>query len=300
MMGRLFTFGCSFTSYLWPTWADLLGLEFSSANNWGHSGLGNRAIAERVAEAHAFFNFTPDDVIIVQWTSHLRHDWMHTRHPRINGSAWYTKGSIFQKNNQELYGKKWMDTFWDEKAYYINTLNHILLTQGLLDGIGCTWYMTSMSDLTKLGTEVSEKTVDGELPTPDVMLQDVWSASPDLLPYKKAIWENYEDQWIPPLLDICNATQEEHFWFKHATDGSEKGYNVFDGRWMEPHPSINQHALWVLQFKKCIGMPVELTSEQQQMVDDVNNIKNSTETYKEFDDQLHKTTWSVTHRYRGF
>ena len=65
---RLFTFGCSFTSYLWPTWADILGLEFTSANNWGHSGLGNRAIAERVAEAHAHFNFTKDDVIIVQWT----------------------------------------------------------------------------------------------------------------------------------------------------------------------------------------------------------------------------------------
>ena len=44
-MRRLFTFGCSYTSWNWPTWADLLGLEVEHFENWGHAGIGNRAIA---------------------------------------------------------------------------------------------------------------------------------------------------------------------------------------------------------------------------------------------------------------
>jgi len=298
-MGRLFTFGCSFTSYLWPTWADLLGLEFGSANNWGHPGLGNRAIAERIAEAHIHFNFTSDDVVIVQWTSHLRHDWMNTRAPRHDGSAWQTKGSIYSEKNQKLFGKTWMETFWDEKAYFIHNLNHIALTQGLLNSTGCTWYMTSMSELTKISTEVSHKTVDGELPTLDVVLQDVWEVAPDLLPYK-SIWDRYPGQWIPPMLDICNATEEEYWWFqfdpKNAKEDKDKVHN---GRWMEPHPSVNQHALWVLQFKKFIGESAELTKEQQDMADWFNNIKNKTKTYREFEAEAQKTLWYITNRYRG-
>ena len=38
-MSRLFTFGCSFTNYAWPTWADFLGLEFEHFENWGVSGV---------------------------------------------------------------------------------------------------------------------------------------------------------------------------------------------------------------------------------------------------------------------
>lgn len=34
-MTRLFTFGCSFTKFFWPTWADILGQEFDYYENWG-------------------------------------------------------------------------------------------------------------------------------------------------------------------------------------------------------------------------------------------------------------------------
>ena len=39
--GRLYTFGCSMTSYFYPTWADILGQEFSYYENWGEPGAGN-------------------------------------------------------------------------------------------------------------------------------------------------------------------------------------------------------------------------------------------------------------------
>ena len=52
-MTRLYVLGCSFSNYAWPTWADMLGLEYDTYENWAFPGLGNRAIAERVAEIHA-------------------------------------------------------------------------------------------------------------------------------------------------------------------------------------------------------------------------------------------------------
>ena len=43
---RIFTFGCSFTNYLWSTWANILGYEFREAEfyNFGKSGAGNQYI----------------------------------------------------------------------------------------------------------------------------------------------------------------------------------------------------------------------------------------------------------------
>ena len=46
-MRRLFTFGCSFTYFYWPTHADLLGEQFDELPI-GDYGLGNRAICERL------------------------------------------------------------------------------------------------------------------------------------------------------------------------------------------------------------------------------------------------------------
>jgi hypothetical protein len=64
-MKRLFVVGCSFTKYHWPTWADMLGKEYDHFENWGNSGLGNRAIAERLTELVVTNEITQDDTIVV-------------------------------------------------------------------------------------------------------------------------------------------------------------------------------------------------------------------------------------------
>ena len=47
---RLFTLGCSYTSYNYPTWADWLATEFLEFENLGIAGLGNRGIFNRLSE----------------------------------------------------------------------------------------------------------------------------------------------------------------------------------------------------------------------------------------------------------
>ena len=62
---KLFTFGCSYTNYYWPTWSDLLGYQFDEHQNWAISGLGNNAIMQRVNEALTKNKVTEDDYVVV-------------------------------------------------------------------------------------------------------------------------------------------------------------------------------------------------------------------------------------------
>ena len=73
-MSRLFTFGCSFTSYTWKTWADILGQQAEEFYNFGQIGGGNEQIFFKIIEANKKYNFTKDDTVAVCWTHYHRKD----------------------------------------------------------------------------------------------------------------------------------------------------------------------------------------------------------------------------------
>jgi hypothetical protein len=176
---RLFTFGCSFTNWNWPTWADLLSVGYEHYENWGFAGIGNRAIAERVAESFVNNKFNENDTVIIQWSSHLRNDYAKTRSVDITGGMWQTKGAVVSPTNQHLYNETWFRNFWDEKAYYLHTLNNIVLVQQLLKSSGCKWYMTSINDLQNI--TLSSESTDPSFPT-----TNVWSLDSSLITYKES------------------------------------------------------------------------------------------------------------------
>lgn len=243
-MRRLFAFGCSYTSYSWPTWADLLGTEFDHVQNWGLSGIGNRAIAERVAEANAKHQFTKDDVVIVQWSSHLRNDFWHMHSLPERVANWKTAGSIFNYINQKLYDKKWINTFFFEPAYFMHTLNHVMLTQGLLESTGCTWYMTSIGDIRNMGTDLRDNDGIGEhTDFIDEQLRSeekvAWLKIPDLKIYEEPIWGRFKDHWLMPMELLAKQTPELTFEF---IDTVRKNKTFLD-----THPTTRQHYLWLKQ-----------------------------------------------------
>jgi len=49
-MTRLFTLGCSFTAYHYPTWADIAGTAFDCFENWGKPNSGNNYILNSLIE----------------------------------------------------------------------------------------------------------------------------------------------------------------------------------------------------------------------------------------------------------
>lgn len=243
-MARLFTFGCSYTSYCWPTYANILSLDYENKDgNWAMAGLGNRAIAERIAEAHCKHNFTKDDIIIVQWSSHIRHDWWHQETMLDRTIGWKTYGSIFNYHNVKVFDKKWVNTFFYEPAYMMHTFNHIKLAQSLLESTGCTWYMASIGDVRNMGSDIRQANSQkyGELTdlvkTVDKPGFSAYNIVPELEIYNKPIWEDHADKWLTPLELFCQGNDQLTFMFR---DSQGKP-------WLDLHPTPRQHVMWLEQ-----------------------------------------------------
>ena len=143
MATRLFTFGCSFTRYYWPTWADMLGREYDEFENWGNGGIGNRAILERLTECIINNKITKDDTIIVQWSDLHRFD-MHKPKPELP-EGWAQGGNMLAAPD---FDNCWISSVWSEQSYIMHTLNFIKLAITLLESLPCKWYMTSLYDIT--------------------------------------------------------------------------------------------------------------------------------------------------------
>jgi len=127
---RFFAFGCSFTSYSWPTWADILSKEIPNVDfyNFGHCGGGNLLISIRMAEANLRYKFTEEDLIVVMWTTTCRED----RYIRDN---WKMSGNVFTSNDyDEAYLLKYADT----KGYMVRDLGIITMATQYLKSLPCT------------------------------------------------------------------------------------------------------------------------------------------------------------------
>jgi hypothetical protein len=237
---RFFAFGCSFTAYSWPSWADLLALGYEEYHNYGIAGIGNRAIVERLAEANATYNFTKDDLVVVQWSTHLRNDWYNPRLVKKEGGvAWKTDGSVFNYKNLKRYSQDWYDTFFYEPAYIMHTFNFISLGQQLLENTGCEWYMTSIGDLRNIGTDLKDSNTFNENVIPrDVKNEDFtcWEVYPHFKDvYNKTIWEDRKEHWLDPIMVTANWNFPQYT-YQWLEDGKLED---------ELHPSVEQHAFWL-------------------------------------------------------
>lgn len=99
---RIFSFGCSFTNYKWPTWADVISFDYPEAEyyNFGKSGGGNLFILSTLMAANKKYRFTQDDLVLVMWSTFSRED-------RYIQNGWETPGNIFTQGyyNQEFVKK---------------------------------------------------------------------------------------------------------------------------------------------------------------------------------------------------
>jgi hypothetical protein len=267
-MARLFVFGCSYTSYSWPTWANFLEFEYDEVYNYALSGIGNQAIVERLSEAHARHNITKDDVVIVQWSSHLRNDWWHQESMPERTRGWKTYGSIFNYHNEKLYDKKWINTFFFEPAYFMHTLNFIMLAQGMLNGIGCRWYMTSMGDIRDMGSDMRDKNGYGE--KTGIVNRRVknekfaaWDIIPELEMYDKPIWQDHADHWLMPFELFCQTCPDLTYDFID--------YN--NTHFVDLHPSPKQHINWIEQeLKNKLNLSESTFELSNELIEGVNNV----------------------------
>jgi len=121
---RFFAFGCSFTNYFWPTWADIIAHDLQiPSQNWGISGLGNVAIATRMIECDIKNTFTPDDLIVVLWSTWHRED-------RFLNNDWTLCGNVF---NFTHYDKAFCEKYWSIENDIIKNASAIIGANKMFD-----------------------------------------------------------------------------------------------------------------------------------------------------------------------
>ena len=286
-MSRLFVLGCSFSNYAWPTWADILGLEFDVYENWAFPGLGNRALAERLAEIHVHNHLTKDDTVIIQWTSHLSHDWHATDHRHQDNAGWKTSGSLFNYINEEVFDEKWIKTFWSENSYMMHTFNNILLAQNFLNGIGCTWRMTSMGYINKMNSDYPSDDHGEQMS--DI---DIWESAPPLRVYKK-IFDD-KSKWIKPVGTFAWNHKTKPYKFKSMQDKA-----VFA---IDNHPTVEQHNDYVNKHVlPSLNISQKQTKKVETWIDTINKLYNN--SHRDFDlfcKNIEKEINDRKNHYRGF
>ena len=287
-MRRLFAFGCSFTNYAWPSYADFLSYEFDKYENWGFPGFGNRAIAERVAECHAKNNFTKDDTVLVQWTSHTRNDFhtfkeieyakdqfVHGWFRPTNKIGWKTQGNIFGTGNLERnYDRKWIDNFWDEYSYFMYSMNEILLTQGLLDSTNCKWRMFTISDMAKLGSDTPSTA--GEQIKP--LDENAWEKT-EFTCYRETIFEGkYKNNWLKPLGHFAWDRPEDAYTFRGPNDPEP---------WQDFHPSHKHHFEYMEEIvRPSLGLVNYNNTKQQSVYERITRLKEQHNDFIGFEESI--------------
>jgi hypothetical protein len=128
---RIFAFGCSFTGYIYPTWADIIYKSMSpdvKFYNFAKSGGGNVFIANRITEANRKFNFTDTDLVVVLWSTHARIDYYSSEF------GWQTPGNIY---TQDMLSKETVRELEDTNWFLIRDLSVIDLTTSYLNNLPC-------------------------------------------------------------------------------------------------------------------------------------------------------------------
>ena len=131
---RLFAFGCSFTNYHWPTWADIVAKEHNYFENWGQPGCGNHFIFNSLLECNQRNKFTKDDTVMICWSNVTRED-------RYLTNSWLSAGNIFTTS---VYPKTWVNEFVTERGCLIRDLAFIKAINLLLKNIGCNYKFFSI------------------------------------------------------------------------------------------------------------------------------------------------------------
>jgi hypothetical protein len=145
---RFFAFGCSFTNYFWPSWADIIGQDIPVYENWAERGAGNYFIFNSVIEAHSRHKFNKDDLVIVMWSTKERED-------RYSDGVWLHDTNITQ---EKTYGKDWVKKFGtDIKSFLIRDLAYIKSIQTFLETCECDWENFTLQSIINIDQNALKK-----------------------------------------------------------------------------------------------------------------------------------------------
>lgn len=201
---RLFTFGCSFTKYHWPTWADILGQEFIYYENWGQTGGSNPYILNSLVECLQSRTVGQKDLVIIMWTTAGRSEFYRNK-------RWFTPGNnihVFAEHELQINKNAEYDDMRGhllKDAISIHTARKILELEKIpyiflaLAPYGYTFQGTSSSNALPANRDIYENFKESiELIKPSI-LEKVFKFDIESRPF-----ENIQDSHEKPSVKIYN------------------------------------------------------------------------------------------------
>jgi len=214
---RIWTFGCSFTEYCWPTWADIIIHQGESIGahgyNLGRCGAGNQYIASRIWECNARYKFTNDDWVFISWSGMNRED------RYLDQSGWQTLGNI----NLEVYNEDFVRNIASEKHFAMRD---------------CMLISSTINGLKNLGVNVINWTMNPYKQMVDCYAFHTASSMVDVI-------DTYNLKFdIPPLMEIINTLDQSFL------AGEKRIPVTWDGEHVIPewHPTPEEHMMIVENY----------------------------------------------------
>lgn len=203
---RLFTFGCSFTSYHWPTWADILAPKFLEFENWGKGGSSNQHIFRAVVEADRRRKFDSGDTVIIMWSSHLRYDE-------------YKQGKWFHYNDLKNF---------DSRGHAIRDLACMSAVRDLLKSRNVSYYFLSMNnwprevdqDIFTLYEDLINEIKPGFY---EVIAGGDW----DNIPHPSVTFFKKNPKKLNEYVKLVSLLKAEYEWDKHKGASWPKDFGTF-------------------------------------------------------------------------
>lgn len=194
---RIFAFGCSFTKYRWPTWADLISMEAPDAifRNYGMPGMGNLGISTRIIEGSNRFEFSSTDLVLVMWSSFCRED-------RWIDGKWFTQGNVYHSE----YPKEWVKKYVDPNGSLIRDHALIYSTNLYLKSLGVDTVLLKSTPFSFTELDNSNENISKEL---EVIYKKSYDSMPiDLYTFNGNTWAKDEQEYLDDY-------REEHWRHDH-------------------------------------------------------------------------------------
>lgn len=131
---RIAAIGCSFTNYIWPSYADVL-----QADNYGLSGIGNDRIWYTFLHLYKTKQLELYNAIVIQWTSPYRFDYK-------TKTGWTPNDGNISTSVQNAAIWRNIKSWYNESYEQERTENLIYASKSLIQEVGIKSYHMSMTD----------------------------------------------------------------------------------------------------------------------------------------------------------
>lgn len=237
---RFFVFGCSFTNYLWPTWADILRQEMPSETqyfNYGKSGAGQLYILSTLSQAILHHNIGEDDLVAVMWSTFYRED-RYMWNGSVGSHNWQTPGNLFSQNE---YSPRFVSDYCCTRGMYVRDLALIHSGMALLNNAEFDSFaiMSVTPEFQNLCTIVPEN-------------KDLFPPTEDLIKQYRVL----SDYMMPDLfsMEFPNGWENSYYYKLSESDQEEIG---------DYHPSVLRYFSYLQKLDFVLSNQTKIWAGEQ-------------------------------------